>query len=525
MEKKQILRVVSVLLLMAMTFAFSAASAVQFTPSHVTYDTTYEKILQMYLKVINGYGTADYGRHDLFNNAIYGNYDPMDGYKSIISRVKRDAGFMLFDCNQDGIDELMIGNGGGYLYEVFTMDEGRVRELIRAGGDGTASSEYSCALLVDGRFYRKGHGGALLDYYELWQMNGTGKVSFVEGYHTEGAWDSAAETENTVWYRSDAPMSRVTSSPSKRVSESVAKNWIRTQEWNIYTKKFVPFAVYEKFPDDPWNIAALSVKGKTSGTAKVKIRKEASAKAQVVATKNVGTYVRVLDKEGEYFLIAFDGKEGYVQQEYLKPVTYEITPDENITGAWADTSSDEESGGTDENQGNQDPSDDAGEPARRKGVTRSANVKMREKADKKSRLATTVKKKGSVLIVTDETVGEDGQVWYQVEFDGHEGYIRGDFLEVSEIEKAGEGGELYGLVIKKLATRSGPSPRAEDTGTYSVVGQKLRIYSRAYDPIENAWWVKCDVPYHGKIRTLWAWYTRFDSKTLPLEVIPVEPEE
>ncbi len=77
-------------------------------------------------------------------------------------------------------------------------------------------------------------------------------------------------------------------------------------------------------------------------------------------------------------------------------------------------------------------------------------------------------------------------------------------------------------VTKKLATRSGPSPRAEDTGTYSVKGKWLRVYSRAYDPIENAWWVKCDVPYHGEIRTLWAWYTRFDSKTLPLESIPID---
>ena len=64
--------------------------------------------------------------------------------------------------------------------------------------------------------------------------------------------------------------------------------------------------------------------------------------------------------------------------------------------------------------------------------------------------------------------------------------------------------------------------RAEDTGTYSLKGKRIRVYSRAYDPIENAWWVKCDVPYHGEIRILWAWYTRFDSKTLPLESIPIE---
>ena len=112
-------------------------------------------------------------------------------------------------------------------------------------------------------------------------------------------------------------------------------------------------------------------------------------------------------------------------------------------------------------------------------------------------------------------------MWYIVEYDEQEGFVRNDFIEIDQISSTSNG-ELYGLVIKKLATRSGPSPRAEDTGTYSVKGQWLRVYTRAYDPIENAWWVKCDVPYHGEIRTLWAWYTRFESKTLPLESIPID---
>ena len=317
MEKGNMKRLIQKYLVFAFACLFtvmiiSGSLADHFTPSYTTYDTTYEKILKMYLKVINGYGTANYGQHDLFNDAIYG-ADYESDYKTVISQTKRNTGFMLFDVNQDGIDELLIGSSGGWLFEVFTMDEGRARELIRAGGYGMASSVYSCALLANGMFYRYSHNGAVHDYYETWQMNGTDKVSFVEGYHTDGVWDPEAQVENVVWYRSDAPKDRVTSSPSARVKESVAKDWIRQQEWNIYVKKFVPFSVYEKYPDDPWNVAVLSVNGAYNTTAKIKIRKEADANSKLVATKNVGTYVKVLDKEGEYFRIAFGNKEGYIR--------------------------------------------------------------------------------------------------------------------------------------------------------------------------------------------------------------------
>ena len=121
-------------------FIASVSFADAFTPSYITYDTTYEKILQLYLKIINGYGTVNYGQHDLFNDAIYAKYEPADSYESVRSAVKSNIGFMLFDVNQDGIDELLIGSDGSDLNEVYTMDQGRVRELIRAGGYGTASS-------------------------------------------------------------------------------------------------------------------------------------------------------------------------------------------------------------------------------------------------------------------------------------------------------------------------------------------------------------------------------------------------
>ena len=516
---------VLVVLFMVMIVAGSFADA--FTVSYTTYDTTYEQILKMYLQVINGLGTVDYGRHDLFNPAVYSWIDPMDGYPSIIDTTKKYVGYMKYDVNQDGVDELLIGSSGGSINSVFTIDNGKVRELIRAGGYGTASSNYTCSMLANGDFFRRGHGGASLHYYELWQMNGTGSVTFAGGCHTRGFWDQDSDswTETVVWYRSDAQMSKVTSPASARVDNVAAERWVKEQEENIFNKKFVPFSVLEKFPDDPWSIAVLSVNGSAYSSAKVNIRKGTDPKSKLVASKKAGTYVKVLSREGEYFKIGFEKKEGYIHQKYLTPLTYEIIPDESIYGNTDITDSQESLEQEDGNPSQDIEADDQDEyPAN--GKTNIADVNIRVKTDKKSRLVVTIKRKGTALTVKGDSVGEDGMTWYEVEYNGKEGFVRSDFINLEEKSEAAAGtdGELYGLVIKKLATRSGPSPRAEDTGTYSVKGQRLRVYSRAYDPIENAWWVKCDIPYHGEIRTLWAWYTRFDSNSLPLESIPIDEE-
>ena len=514
MNMKIFRKILILILSMIFVIITTDSFADHFTPSYTTYDTTYEKILQLYLKIINGYGTVDYGRHDLFNDSIFAVFDPMDGYEVIRNAAKNKTGFMLYDVNQDGIDELLIGSDGSYINEVYTLDNGRVRELIRAGGYGTASSNYTCSLLSNGLFFRHGHGGAAMDYYELWQMNGTGEVSFREGYHTNG-WDSVGQMQTEIWYRSNAPMSRVTSPSSAKVQNSVAEDWVRTQEWNIFNKKFVPFSIYEHFQDDPWNIAILSVNGRTSGAAKVNVRKNADNNSKLVAAKPVGTYVRVLESEDNYYKIAFGNKEGYIQQEFLTPLTYKISYEENSVFSETLPATDNQNT-TGENQDLYPVN----------GKTVSGKVNLREETDKKSKLIATIREKGTLVTVKGDSNDRDGVMWYIVEYDGKEGYVRNDFIALEETHTTGiaNNEELYGLVIKKLATRSGPSPRAEDTGTYSVKGKRLRIYSRAYDPIENAWWVKCDVPYHGEIRTLWAWYTRFDSKTLPLESIPIDEE-
>lgn len=82
--------------------------------------------------------------------------------------------------------------------------------------------------------------------------------------------------------------------------------------------------------------------------------------------------------------------------------------------------------------------------------------------------------------------------------------------------------ELWGLAIDKLSTRSGPSPGHTDMGTYNMKGQYVKVLSRAWDSTNGIWWVKCEIPYQSETLTVWTGYKRFDSRTLPIDSIPLE---
>ncbi len=294
----------------------AAESEYPWAVSHVTYDVTYDAILKLYLKIINGYKTKDYGRHDLFNDFVFWDLfveDPAP--QRTVRYIKNTLGFYIDDINQDGVDELVILMTGGYIYEVFTMDEGRVRELIRAGG------RYNCRRLSDNTFFRWGNSGASNNSYERWCMNGTGKVSFKEGYVMEPDGNGESWSHTTKNPRTNKSVNMT------RVSATEAEGWIRKQENNVLRKRFVPFAAFEKYPDDPWDLGVLAKDSKTTGSAKIRIRKEPSQKSKVVDTKRVGTYVKVLAKEDGYYKVRIGKKEGYVQEDFLIPVTWQESSD------------------------------------------------------------------------------------------------------------------------------------------------------------------------------------------------------
>ena len=128
--------------------------------------------------------------------------------------------------------------------------------------------------------------------------------------------------------------------------------------------------------------------------------------------------------------------------------------------------------------------------------------------------------RGTLLGSVNPETGENG--FTMTEGEARQALTSGGVINAAG--NAGTGGEkeLYGLAMKKLATREGPGTQYRETGTYSVKGQQIRILARAWDDRNGTWWVKCEIPYKGKIRVLWTGYSRFDSASLALEDIPVE---
>ena len=289
-----------------------------FTVSYTTYDTTYEAILKMYLKVINGYGTKKTGRHDLFNYWVIEDGPTDAPAKDLIKYAKENVGFYIMDINGDGVEELVINATMGRIYEIFTVDNGKVRELFRG------SRHAACHLLNTNLIYRAYEmEGEPFAYYELWQLNGTGKAAFLEGYHY--AYYSG-ENVNTQWYRSSSGMPNLNHTNSIGVYAEEAENWIEKQSSRVVRHRFVPFVAYEKFPDEPWDLGVLAKDNKTSTSVKIRIRKEPSQTSKVVSTNKVGTYVKILEKTDGYYKIRIGKKEGYVLEEYLIPVTWEENP-------------------------------------------------------------------------------------------------------------------------------------------------------------------------------------------------------
>ena len=82
---------------------------------------------------------------------------------------------------------------------------------------------------------------------------------------------------------------------------------------------------------------------------------------------------------------------------------------------------------------------------------------------------------------------------------------------------------VYGRAIKNISTRTGPSTKYDEGGTYPLEGEMVLIRSRAWDEANDIWWVEVEIPYKGEIRVLWTGYHRFDSGSVPLESIPVNP--
>ena len=163
------------------------------------------------------------------------------------------------------------------------------------------------------------------------------------------------------------------------------------------------------------------------------------------------------------------------------------------------------------------------------GYTTMTSVNVRQEMSMTSAVITQLAARGTEVTVTGEGWDSLGTRWYGVRLvSGVEGYIRGDLLSLNGGGQGGSaaypdtGAGLYGLAVQNLSTRSGPGTEYTEQGTYLVAWQYIRVLARAWDSRNGIWWVKCEVPVRNEYRVLWTGYKRFDSRTLPLESIPVE---
>ena len=234
-----------------------------YAPSYTTYDVTYDAIIHMYLKVFEIHRNGgDAGRHDLYNDNIDWDYSAYfetdkDAVAKNIDYIKNHVGYAIRDINGDGIDELLIGSGQSYIYEVFTMDEGKVRELIRAG------ARYGCNLLNDGTLLRLGSSGAAFWGYYAFQMNGTKPVVFVKGYHYNGEiGENNGLDEKECWFKAESDKGLYSVTMESHVSASEVDDWIKQCDTKLANIQFIPFAAYEQGINGQ-AIGVLSYKGET----------------------------------------------------------------------------------------------------------------------------------------------------------------------------------------------------------------------------------------------------------------------
>lgn len=328
-------RIVCLLLMamMSVSIAIAEDDVSPYAVSYTTYDTTYEKIVAMYIRVLNAYaaGKSD-GHHDLFNPLIELDIDETSRQGSV-NWVKTHIGFAVMDINNDGTDELLIGDGV-QAYEIFTVDNGKVRELIRAG------RRYSCHIMRDGTLRRFSYHGADLYSEEIWEMNGTSGTRFIDGYvfvcaNPRYSSDGTYEFDHCIIHVTNSKQrSAAIALMEKPLDSDSAQRCISREQYDIWDANhqpvkwgFIPFAAYEKL-GETGQIGIVHVDGKTSGNKTVNMRKKPEKGSRLVKKLKVGTYIAILETDGDYFKVSVDGKEGYIESRYVESYSFGFAFDE-----------------------------------------------------------------------------------------------------------------------------------------------------------------------------------------------------
>lgn len=94
-------------------------------------------------------------------------------------------------------------------------------------------------------------------------------------------------------------------------------------------------------------------------------------------------------------------------------------------------------------------------------------------------------------------------------------------LESPSFLTAEDVSDAEALAIENLATRSGPSTKYRETGSYNVKGEYVLLVSLAYDE-NDLCWVQCEVLSGNKLRRVYTGLKRFDTGSFDIRDVPVE---
>ncbi len=100
------------------------------------------------------------------------------------------------------------------------------------------------------------------------------------------------------------------------------------------------------------------------------------------------------------------------------------------------------------------PGADLDEKSGCSATTTQKNVNVRAKADKKSKKVTSIKKKGTSVSVLNSTQGNDGYTWYEISVNKKTGYVREDFLDITDAE---------GILLVSSLSAAAPEPTPQPT--------------------------------------------------------------
>ncbi|MBO2516550.1 MAG: hypothetical protein CW338_04620 [Clostridiales bacterium] len=134
-------------------------------------------------------------------------------------------------------------------------------------------------------------------------------------------------------------------------------------------------------------------------------------------------------------------------------------------------------------------------------VKTTASLALRTGAGTENRLIRNIPS-GTVISILGVDWDLQGGLWYLVSYGRNEGYVSSFYT--APVEDDPHRDDQYGaqvlatLTERSMATRSGPSTKYYETGSFYTRGTSVKLYSRIYDSVNEIWWVQADAYDSGR---------------------------